>query len=425
MYGDDFVYAHHPSVASDGNRFLVVGCLDTPIENTTRTGGNIVGQFVGEDHDKIGGTIIIDDDWRNIDCMRGSTTVSWDGTNFLVAYIRRHWFTYDHLTGPFESPLDAVAAKRISPAGEILDDEYLILSTPGSYPEAPLVDNEASDNPVSLFDGNRHVVVWNQRRTEQIYPEDELQQMHGVFVAPDGTMSDYFIATDRLSGLFDNRWSYIRPDIALADDRIMIVWGPVDTDKYTRPYNPMPVYGQIVDLSGNAMLAEPLLIRADDGSGGYPRYPQVVFDGTDFIVAWIEGIFDSPDHFSADLPGVFARKVTLDGRLAEGDASTRDFTVVPEQEGEWDFLELAHSNGDLLALWSDRPGVFGARFRSDFAEPGVRMGVPSASYEAYRSTGFRSPYVSQLSFAQGTTTDFVVWKDSHYIDGWYLTLEGD
>ena len=170
-------------------------------------------------------------------------TVAFDGVNFMVAWLDQ----------------DTVRAKRVSPAGEVLDPTSIQLSaTPPTLPTL--------QNPAIAFDGTNYLVIW----TSISVPESQ-GDVFGTVVGPDGVVVG---PTDvRLTngpGLKD------APAIAFAGDHYLVVWADY-------PAPDLSVRGTLVTTSGVALDPAGFPIAASPmGQGG----PVVTSLGPSFFVAW-------------------------------------------------------------------------------------------------------------------------------------------
>ncbi len=232
-----------PSVAFDGTSFLVVWSKFIPVQGaSTRDVYGAIVSVAGEVSEEI--PIAVEQrrapDEFGFVLDLGAPAVSFDGTNHLVVWNQVR-------TGPGESaysslfaPYSDVAAARVTPQGDVLDPQALLIATAGPFALSP-----GTANPRVAFDGTNHLAVWKQR------------------------VPSAFEATPT-----EIRAARVSPDAELLD-------GPASARGFA--VNTAPVQ------------------KSD---------PALVFDGVDFLVAWVVGAY------ALDPPaGLFGAKVSPDGIL--------------------------------------------------------------------------------------------------------------
>ena len=412
---DELLHPGEPVVATDGTRFLTVACRDE--SRQAYFSGSIVGVMFEPGNSRLGTEFQIDD--QRIPCAGLSPSVSWDGTNYLVTYLREVSFPLIRNGQVIPNNQQTVVGKRVSSDGTVLDSDPLIISTEGMDQATNIFKGKWASDASSVFDGTRHVVVWEQLMDSDVYDQDHLRQIHGAFVDTNGVVSDNFVIFDGINGLFQTlNYAFWRPDVAVGDDRMMVVLGPRAEPSAER--DRAAVYGQIVDLSGAKMHPDPILIR-DDHDDKRPRYPQVEFDGENFIVAWIQGA-QSPVFTNEGWYGIFARKITPDGLLLNGDAQSDGFEVMPEVEQDREFLEMHRAGSTMMVMWGeigdvDEPGVWGTTFDVDLSSVGTAKPVWGDRTNGIFDYG---PVPEYLAFVSGPSTGAAVWTTYNIVHAWFF-----
>ena len=381
-------------VANDGNNFLVVSCRES---SEFPYPAELIGQLVGPDRHKIGAEILIHAgvDTGNTGCDFTHPRITFDGTNFLVTYMtavndRRH-----------------IVAKRVSAGGVLLDNVPIDVS--GDFPGAMF-------EPAAVYTGSQHLIVWHHDVSNDVN-----DQVLGAFVDPDGSVSSTFVVFDQLRDIYPDQFGNFlsRPEIALGPNQVMVALSPRFARDVRQPAR--PIYAQLLDLSGQPLLASPLLVRDDNGDN--PRYVQVVSDGQSYFVTWIEGLLDE-GTISSGVFGVYGRQITTGGQLVNGDATTTGLEIAPQvADLPKEDLNVAFANNQYYLVWCNTTfgtdlGVYGNKVSVDLSSI-----TPITAISGTRDMTFNTsmPRVSHpaLSFTQ--TAAFVTWpaRDG-FVDGWLL-----
>jgi hypothetical protein len=185
---------------------------------------------------------------------------AFDGTNYLVVWM-------DQRSGDWD-----IYGARVTPAGAVLDPGGIAIST------AAL----GQDSPVVAFDGSNYLVAWTDRRSGMN------NDIYGARVSPAGAVLDpggIPISTAPMS--------QTGPSLAFDGSNYFVVW----TD--TRPAAAAPsrpghsgccsIYGARVSSAGAVL--DPAGIRISIGVAGLEG-PGLAFDGTNYLVAWEDTAVD-------------------------------------------------------------------------------------------------------------------------------------
>lgn len=255
-----------------------------------------------------------------------------------------------------------------------------------------------------------------------VYGVDNFRQIHGAFVDPNGVVSENFSIFDGMIGLYQTQnYANWRPDSAVGDDRIMVVIGP--RAEPSTMGEPSPIFAQFVDFSGNKLLSAPILVRSDLVNKR-PRYPNVAFDGENFTVAWIQGV-QHQSSTNDGFYGIFARSVSPEGLLINGDADSDGFEVLPEEERDREFLQLQSIGTKMLAIYGEigygiEPGVWGITFESDFSAKGTTRPVWGDRTSHLPNHG---PQPDSIAFAIADVYGVAVWPTGHIVRSWFFPKE--
>lgn len=344
-------------VASDGNNFLVVW-MDYEQ-------GEISGARIRTD-----GVVI---DTMPIQISYGSwggeyPAVAFDGANYLVVWT--DWRNSDA----------DIYGTRVTPSGEVLDPDGIPIST------AP----EIQSIPSVIFDGTNYLVVWNDLRNgnwesdiyaARVTTDGEVLDPDGIpvntqpgdqiiyrglvfdgsnylFVFSDDRDGDQYydaygarmstggVVLDSLGFVIsaeDNDQAL--PQVASDGTNYFVVW--FDDREAVEDYR---IYGARVRPDGTVL--DPQGIRL---SGYLSLYPAVAFDGTNYLVTWL-------DYRSGWQADIYATRVSTGGVVLD----SAGIPVSAEPEYDQVLPAVVFGGGRYLVVWSDyrneqAPDIYGAR----------------------------------------------------------------
>ncbi len=389
--GSDLSTPGKPAIANDGTDFFVVSCReDTSFPFDT----DLVAQFVPQDREIVAAELLLhaDVDTGNTGCTFTRPTISFDGANYLVTYMTL-------LNGNRR-----IAGRRVSTTGQILDATPIDISQN---------DLGSAFEPITAFDGSRHMVVWQEDHLDPV-TQIQSQQIRGAFVTAGGISSATFLVAADLPAT----QSFIyRPQLAIGDNQAMVIWEPRFESDTRRPARPL--FGQLLDLSGSTILPDPLLIRSD--SGGNPRFSQVVSDGQRYVVGWIEGLLETSTIRAGEF-GLYARGVSQTGALLNGTADDSGVEIVAENsELPMEYLDLSFNNNEFLFLWAAAAfgtdfGVYANRVSADLSV--ISAVEPVAGTDSAAPFGSTRPEHPSVSYTP--TQTLIAWPtENGFVEGWY------
>lgn len=327
-----------PAIAGDGSNFFTVWARAT---------SGVYGARITHDGTVLDGSgILIADNNSSV------PSVAFDGTNYLVVWVSS----------------DEIRAARVTPAGQVLDDPDLQLTSGAS----------ARARPITLaFDGSAFLVAWRTNGDD----------VRGLRVTPEGTVLDaatgFPIATG--GGRF-------YPWVAFNGSHHLVVWhdlrGPGGSDWNVYAARVTPA-GTVLEPDGFLVASPPQkqdhCSVASDGDGWLvvchdwrpdanetnssayaariaadgsvldadmfqvasrvhgQTAPNVVFGGTVYIVAWM-----APQEARFRLTDVYARRITPTGELLDPQA-----IPVATAYGHQFSPALGHDAGAYLAVWNE------------------------------------------------------------------------
>ena len=190
--------------------------------------------------------------------------VSFDGTDFLVAWTESHAGT-----------LEDVYAARVNSGGVVLDAVPIPLSagsTSGRHPDI-------------AWDGSNFLVVWDETAATAV-------DVKGAFVSPAGVAQAAFVVSSAANGQTD-------PAVAWGGSEYLVTWSDLRQAGGD-------VYAARVTAGGSVLDPGGIPVSAATGKQALPT---VDFDGTNFLSAW---------HDERDVdPHVYASRVAPDGTVLD------------------------------------------------------------------------------------------------------------
>jgi hypothetical protein len=272
--------------AFDGTNYLVAMISLAPVSGSLPY---INGQFISQSGTKVGSIY-------QSGCIGSEALVAFDGTNYLL------------VGGDCDTQSDDIWGRFIAPSGQVVGNNFLIASDVTndnkhalsglacgsgaclvSYFRAELpepgysvaygrivspsgtvgrefrISTGSADyagNNVA-FDGSNFVAVWGD--------DQNPYEVRGRFVSPGGIVGTEYSV---------NSNSYVNDNpstVACDGTNCLVVW----TDQLPEGWD---VFGQLVDKSGNLNGGVINIIAA----AGSQLFPSVAFDGTNYLVAWVD-----------------------------------------------------------------------------------------------------------------------------------------
>jgi phosphoribosylformylglycinamidine (FGAM) synthase PurS component len=252
----------------------------------------------------------------------GDPAVAFDGTNYLVVWedIRS------------EDSWDIFGA-RVSPAGSLLDTAGIVIA----------VAIEAQWYPAVAFDGTNYLVVWEDYRNTQEYSNSDI---YGARVGVDGSVLDPggIVICHDLS-------DQCAPAISFDGTNYLVVW---HDNRLDYPYS-WDIYGARVGVDGGVLDPGGIPISTATENQGWPR---VAFDGTNYLVVW-------HDYRSAYSWDIYGGRVSVDGSVL--DTAGIAISTVAESQGFPDVAFdgtnylVAWQDGRCGSSWD----IYGARVGVD------------------------------------------------------------
>lgn len=391
--GSRVEYPGKPAIASDGQDFLVVSCRRA----TTGASERLMGRIVRADR-TMGAEFVIH---TNTNCLHRYGAI-FDGINYMLIY-------RGGISGG-----SAVIAKRINRQGIIIDNVPIAITPP----------NLNDFLPTALFDGSRTLVVWNRFGTNNA--------VMGAFVSVNGTVTPAFTIANNQQTVYPAPENSLEIQIAYGNNQFMVIWSRnFIFDSHTiRNY---PIYGQMLNLAGNLLLPQPIEIRSDPGT--MPRYIQVASDGTDYLVAWNEGVMGNTPNAQGNHT-IYARKISSAGSILNGNASQTGVLIAPpllatgpnispNEEIVKDYLDLSFTNGNYLFLWAsplrNEAGMYAVKASRDMNSISPATPVVGTQINITRAGGAPSfIQYTHPNIAYSNNQSLTVWpSQTGFVEGWF------
>jgi hypothetical protein len=272
-------------------------------------------------------------------------TVTYDGTNFLVAW------------SDIRTNHQDVYGARISRDGVLLDPDGFAISR---------AHGEQSD-PVASFDGTNSLVVWEDHRA----PRNT--NLWATRVEPDGSVQDEF-AISRRQG------AQTAPDVAFDGFGSLVVWQDAR-------FGGSDIFSTRVGATGGPI--SPWGIRVSTAPGDQTE-PAVAWNGGRHLVVWSDRRSGGSDIYGARVT-IANRVQDLDGLAVSTAAGDQSQPVVT---ANWPVL---------LVAWTDRRSggaadVYGGRVDwAGVARDGNGFAIASTSDDERRPALANGPGISQTA----------------------------
>lgn len=321
-----------PSVAFDGTNYLVVFVKGAIIR------GIRVSQS-GAVLDGPNGFAISTGQLFSISST--SPAVAFDGANYLVV-----WSKFIPVAGVGTRN---VFGARVTPAGQVSSEIPISAEQNTSDQLGFALDLGA---PSLAFDGTNYFVVWNKVRTgpgTSIYSSlfAVYTDISGARISTQGVVLDPQGILISTSGPLSQSPDAENAQVAFDGANYLAVWRKA----LTIGFDPPPA-----EIRGSRLRPDGSLLDGPSSAGGIgintvvlgKSEPAVVFDGTNFLVAWVVG--DFPNNPPA---GMFGAKVSPSGQVVEGLPTTTGISLSdpPPPFARLVFPVINTNGADVLLTW--------------------------------------------------------------------------
>jgi hypothetical protein len=345
-----------PSVAFNGTYFLVVWQDQrsaTPDLDIYGARVNLSGVVLDP-----GGIAISTQDMSN----EWYPAVASDGSNFLVVW-------RDQRSGSGD-----IYGARISQAGIVLDPTGIVICPNISYQHSPDI----------AFDDTNYLVVWQDYRNGANY------DIYGARVAQTGTVIDPAgIAISTASG------DQYDPRIAFDGTNYMIAWEDYRNGVFC------DIYGARVTQSGNILDTSGIAVSTFSTD---QAAPSIVFNNTNFLVAWQDSRSGSEDD-------IYGARISQAGTVLDP-TGIQISSAVRDQM----FPAITFGTSNCLVVWQDRRNflsacdIYGARID----QSGNILDTAGIVISTF-FTAVNEQYAPDIAF--DSINYLVVWQDNRSISG--------
>lgn len=301
-----------PAIGSDGSNYLVVHRKKTdPMSSAESMNGIII---------KNSGEVITNFQWSD----RGGNrpAVAFDGTNYLAVYgtsintseiigqrISKNGVPLDGSRGFAISTGDSnsfpkvaydgtnymvVWSKYLGTAGNEREIYFSIVTPNGTVlNELPINAPEQQLYPAIAFDGTNYFVIWSDTRGGNT--------IYGTRITPAGNILDpggVPVCTVPASA------GYIEPQIIFDGTNYFAVWS-----------NGYDIYGKRINKNGFLIDGPASSVGIAINFSTASRYPQVMFDGNNYLVTWSNG-----DYSDTSSTSIYGARVSRSGTVLDGNS---------------------------------------------------------------------------------------------------------
>jgi len=329
-----------PAIAFDGTNYLLVTCREGAV-------AQLVGILLAPT-----GVVLEELELYPLGATAGNPRpgVTFDGTNYLVVFQNS----------------GQIIGLRVSPAGDVLDSLGIPISTTGA----------SNFSPAVAFDGTNALVVW--RKFDNLL----LGEIYGARVTPLGSAlgefvvrssaaeqqdpalvfggENYLVAwSDEFSGTRSIRAARIAPDETILDAGgfgLTTATGQEDAPQlafdgtrylvvYSSRTPSLSAHIRAVRVEQDGTLADAAPISICN-TNRVNVTPSVVFDGTNYLVAWAIDSVSAPS-------GVFAARLSPAGVLLDGSSFSGGIEVAaPPDLARLVYPQLARGAANILLAWT-------------------------------------------------------------------------
>ena len=314
----------------------------------------------------------------NVALASGASPVAgFDGSNY--------WVIYDDAS--------ACLAQRVTPAGAVIDTAPINLVALGLGYSSISSKGFGFGNTNGLLAYSTYNLSTSQH------------ELHGVLVKPDGTVSISFLIAPDIS-------THLHPSVAFDGTNFFVVWEQLASSGSTVG----SIHGVLVTPSGSLVDVPFAISAAPNGQSS----PSVAFDGTNYLVVWLD-MRNQIVPTGVPYPDIYGARVTTAGVLLDGTAASGGFPINSGGTLQRFSPSVAFTGNEYLVAWSvpgyastGSPGIQAARVSTSGTLPsGANMAITvSGPPTEATSSQFVFPVI-----AAGAQHAAVVWLDNTELSG--------
>ena len=284
----------------------VGGACGKPPASATGGGGGLVDIARALTGPYLGPEFPLDNPTSGPELSDWTTAAAFDGTNFFVVWVDKR------------QPNAHIYGTRVSAAGVVLDPQGIPIGTATVTEAAPAIG----------YGGGQFLVAWQQTQAVSSTAKIYVSRVgtDGKVLDPAGVAVSTNTGNDELT-----------PAIGYDGTNFLVVWG-VGMSSGGR------IAGARISAAGK-LLDTPSSITVTSSSSSFSQAqgdPAIIFDGTNYLVAWQDDRASSWD--------IYATRVTPAGAVLDGTG----FVVANTDDGE-NAPKMAFDGTNTLVTWSDWP----------------------------------------------------------------------
>ncbi|QDQ28019.1 hypothetical protein FNU76_17630 [Chitinimonas arctica] len=201
-------------------------------------------------------------------------------------------------------------------------------------------------NPVMAFDGNNYLIVY---KLESDVPgaDERSTGIYGTIISPDGKIVKSDILIRPTNSMVQ---SY---SVAYGAGAYLVTFASGERSPGRCDMGCEDVLGVRISMDGNVLDSNPIAIST---APDMQINPKVVFDGSNFVVAWQDrrNYQSLPTNFLPLIMDIYATRVSPQGTLMDGDATTGAIAIESNQAPKQPPALISVKQGVVLA-WPAGP----------------------------------------------------------------------
>lgn len=253
---------------------------------------------------------------------QGSTQVVFDGTNYEV--VQAPSYTPTNLTSPSLGGTIQMAVERVTPAGALLDG-------PSGYVASAAIGYGITLSATSALAGGANNVL-------AVVQSWDPGLLIGVLLSPNASAPTSFVIADATHVAPLVIGNYAAAAYDNVNGNYFVVW-----TNYP-PAAASSLFGVRLSATGTVLDTTPIQIATNTLAQGTPS---VAFDGSNFLVAWLDNR-NGPNS----PPLVYAARVQAsDGAVLDGTPAQAGFQLSMDPSMTYESPKVAYNGSEYLVTW--------------------------------------------------------------------------
>jgi len=314
-----------------------------------------------------------------------SPVASFDGTNYWVASFAAGG-----------ASVNGQLVQRVSTTGVVLDATPILLS-----PMDPATG--------IAFGSSNGLCVMTHFNVAT-----SLDDIYGILLNPNGTISG--------SGPFpitSDASSHFNAVVGFDGTNYLVVWEQTPTPALTLPH----IYGIRVSPAGTLIDPAPFPIStAANGQTG----PSIAFDGTNYLVVWLDLRNQNLSNGSTVLPDVYGTRISKNGILLDGAADMGGIPIQTASSSPRGSVSVAFTGTEYLVTWSQLGFTGTERVQATrvLTNGTFSGGINTAITVSEVPSLVTDSQFAYPAIAAGSSSAAIVWLDNPEVAGLQKGLEG-